>query len=164
MNLVGHTVKYSPLNWLIILHILTERCNLLHYCLLLCHWNAKHISHFKQKHLIFKDAHVPSLKSDLLIIWFVFENYTRHHAITLVCCMDSFFLFLVCGFTVKALYCFIRQKLMSLKMTMVLTSLHMDLTYQEKEQVDAISMNVMVVKCLLPLWLAFKKQCFSIIE
>ena len=40
---------------------------------------------------------------------------------------------------------------MSLKMTMVLTSLHMHLTYQEKEQVDAISMNVMVVKCLLPL-------------
>ena len=26
---------------------------------------------------------------------------------------------------------------MPLKMTMVLTSLHMDLTYQEKEQVDA---------------------------
>ena len=34
---------------------------------------------------------------------------------------------------------------------MVVTSLHMDLTYQEKKQVDAISMNVMVVKCLLPL-------------
>ena len=40
---------------------------------------------------------------------------------------------------------------MPLKMAMVLTSLHMDLTYPEKEQVDAISMNVMVVKCLLPL-------------
>ena len=40
---------------------------------------------------------------------------------------------------------------MTLKMAMVLTSLHMDLTYQEKEQVDAISMNVMAVKCLLPL-------------
>ena len=27
----------------------------------------------------------------------------------------------------------------------------LDLTYQEKERVDAISMNVMVVKCLFPL-------------
>ena len=160
MNLAGHAVKYSLLNWPITSHILTERCNLLHYCLLLCYWNAKHIRHFKKKHFIFKDAHVPSPKSDLLQVTY----YTRHNAITLVCCIDSFSLFLVCGFTVKALYCFIRQKLMSLKMAMVLTSLHMDLTYQEKEQVDAISINVMVVKCLLPLWLAFKKQCFPIIK
>ena len=165
MNLACYTVKYSLLNWPIILHVLTERYNQLHYWLLLCNWNAKHISHLKQKHLIFKDAHVPSLKSDLLI----FDLYLKiiQDIMLLhfnVCCIDSFSLFLVFGFTVKALYCFIRQKLMSLKMTMVLTSLHMDLTYQEKEQVDAISINVMVVKCLLPLWLAFKKQCFSIIE
>ena len=31
---------------------------------------------------------------------------------------------------------------MSIKMVMVLTSLHMHLTCQEKEQVDAISMNI----------------------
>ena len=163
MNLAGHTVKYSLLNWPITLHILTEKCNLLHYCLLLCYWNAKHICHFKQTLYIQRCTCALSEKW-LINIWFVFENYTRHHAITLVCCIDSFSLFLVCGFTVKALYCFIRQKLMSLKMAMVLTSLHMDLTYQEKEQVDAISTNVMVVKCLLPLWLAFKKQYFPIIK
>ena len=31
---------------------------------------------------------------------------------------------------------------MSIKMAMVLTSFHMDLTCQEKEKVDAISMNI----------------------
>ena len=56
LNLAGHTVKYSLLNWPIILHILTERYNQLHYCLLLCNWNAKHISHFKQKHVIFSSS------------------------------------------------------------------------------------------------------------
>ena len=56
--------------------------------------------------------------------------------------MDSFSLFLVCGFTVKALYCIIRRKLMSIKMAMVLIYLHVHLTCQEKEQVDAISMNI----------------------
>ena len=40
----------------------------------------------------------------------------------------------------------------------------MDLTYQEKEQVGAISTNVMVVKCLLPLWLAFKKECSPVMK
>ena len=56
--------------------------------------------------------------------------------------MDSFSLFLVCGFTVKALYCIIWRKLMSIKMAMVLIYLHVHLTCQEKEQVDAISMNI----------------------
>ena len=56
--------------------------------------------------------------------------------------MDSFSLFLVCGFTVKALYCIIRRKLMSIKMAMVLIYLHVHLTCQEKEQVDAISMDI----------------------
>ena len=93
-------MKYSPLNWPIILHILTKGYNQLPYCLFLCNWNAKHS--LKQKHL-FKDAHVPSLKSGSLIFdLHYFENYTQRHAITLVCCMDSFSLFLVCGFTVKA--------------------------------------------------------------
>ena len=56
--------------------------------------------------------------------------------------MDSFSLFLVCGFPVEALYCFSRLKLMSIKMAMVLTSFHMHLTCQKKEQVDAISINI----------------------
>ena len=78
--------------------------------------------------------------------------------------MDSFSLFLVCGFPVEALYCFSRLKLMSIKMAMVLTSFHMHLTCQEKKQVDAISMNIFGKEvCVLPPLLAFKKECFPII-
>ena len=44
---------------------------------------------------------------------------------------------------------------MSIKIAMVLTSLHMHLTCQEKEQVDVISMHIFKVrKCLLSLRLA----------